>query len=82
MTNILLGTPNLEEHLLRSSIRAFALHPDGPLPPVLCKGAKKRLADLQAELDKLNQSSAWKKLNFEDFTCDPTIRLYGTLGYL
>ncbi len=60
--------PELEEHLLRSSIRAFALHPDGPLPPVLCQGAKKRLADLQAELDKLNQSSAWKKLNFEDFT--------------
>ena len=51
----------IEPELLKSSIRLFALHPEGPLPSVMCKGAEKRKEWLLQVIDKANKNPLWSQ---------------------
>ena len=58
----------LEESFLRASIRLFALHPDGPIPKVMCIGAIKRKEWLITTIESKKEIAVWKRLQLQDTT--------------
>lgn len=56
----------LENEFLRASIRLFALHPDGPIPRVMCMGATKRREWLLTKIASKKDLAVWKRINLQD----------------
>lgn len=56
----------LDKEFLRASIRFFALHPDGPLPVVMCKGAQSRKEWLLKKIESKRDVSVWTKIRLQD----------------
>lgn len=57
---------DLENEFLKASIRLFALHPDGPIPRVMCLGANKRKEWLLKKVASKNDIPVWKRLQLQD----------------
>lgn len=57
---------DLENEFLKASIRLFALHPDGPIPRVMCLGASNRKEWLLKKIESKLDSTVWKRINLQD----------------
>lgn len=56
----------LEESFLKCSIRLFALHPDGPIPKVMCMGATNRKTWLLEKIESKKELAVWKRLQLQE----------------
>lgn len=65
---VIIWNDTLEESFLKGSIRLFALHPDGPLPKVMCFGAAKRKSWLNQKIESKQELAVWKRLRLQDTT--------------
>lgn len=63
---IIVWNEELENDFLKASIRLFALHPDGPLPHVMCVGATRRKEWLLNKVQSKKDLPVWKRLNLQD----------------
>lgn len=65
---IITWNETLEDSFLRCSIRLFALHPDGPIPKVMCIGAEHRKTWLLDTVESKKDTPVWKRLQLQETT--------------
>lgn len=66
--NALVWNDDFDRDLLRSSIRLYALHQDGPITRAMTKGAMRRRAMLDKLLEKGMTAPRWRMLKMEETT--------------